>query len=172
MLVWIVVTSKPGQERRARMELENQAAAFGEGFDVYLPLALSMNRKRELVSRPFFPNYLFARVNLDTAAWRRIWSTYGVKGVLGVAERPAALADWVVERIKSQEEQGFIKMGLAAEQAKAMGFTPGQRVRVEGLSLEAVFVEAVDARRAEILLNLIGRDSRVTVDIRKLRSTE
>ena len=170
-LVWIVVVSKPGQERRAKRELEQQAADFGPGFEVYLPMKLAANRKRELVAGPFFPRYLFARVDLGVAAWRRIWSTYGVAGVLSQGERPVGVADWVVERVKAQEEQGFIKMGLAAERARALGFEKGQTVRVEGMALEAVFDELVDDKRAVIFLSLIGRDSRVTVDLSKLRST-
>ena len=48
--VWVVVVTKPGQERRARRELEQQ------GFEAYLPMNLSMNRKtREFVAMPFFP---------------------------------------------------------------------------------------------------------------------
>lgn len=169
-LVWIVVKTKLGQERRAKRELEQQADLFGEAFEAYLPMKLSMNRKREMVASPFFRSYLFARVDLRISHWKRIWSTYGVAGVLGSsAGYPHAVADWVIERIRAQEEAGYIRMGLEEEAADA-GFTRGAAVRLAGAPLEAVFEERVDEKRAAILVSLLGRDSRVTVDLAKLRS--
>lgn len=168
---WVVVVSKAGQERRARRELEQQAEVFGEGFEVYLPMKLSMNRKRELVAQPFFPRYLFAKMDLRTSSWRRIWSTYGVSGMLGGSgERPYGVADWVIERLRAQEEAGYIRMGLEEDAAKGPVFGAGEAVRVAGGVLEGVFVERVDEKRAAILVSLLGRDSRVTVDLAKLRA--
>lgn len=169
-LVWVVVVSKPGQERRAARELQQQAAEFGEAFEVYLPMKLSMNRRRELVASPFFPRYLFARMDLRLSSWKKIWATYGVSGLLGgSADRPFGLADWVIERLRAQEDAGFIRMGLEAD-AAACGFGGGDMVRVAGGVLEGVFLERVDEKRAAILVSLLGRDSRVTVDLAKLRS--
>lgn len=171
-LVWVVVVSKPFQERRAKRELEQQAAQFGEGFEVYLPMKLAATRKRELVAAPFFPRYLFARVDLRLNSWKRIWSTLGVHGLLGASvDRPFGVADWVIERLRDQEDAGFIRMGLLEEQASAYGLTKGMTVRVAGMPLEAVFVELVDERRALILVSLLGRDSTLTVDLAKVRAT-
>jgi len=163
-VVWIVVVSKPGQERRAKLQLEQQ------GFEIYLPMKLSMNRKRELVAAPFFPRYLFARVSLQVGDWKAIWSTLGVQGLLGTINRPYGVADSVVERIQAEEEDGYIKMGLEAEAGR---FKRGDGVRLAGSdALEGVFLEMVDEKRSVILVSLLGRDSRVTVDISKLRPTD
>jgi transcriptional antiterminator RfaH len=171
-LVWLVVVSKAGQEVRAKRELQQQRADFGQGFEVYLPMKVSANRKLELVSAPFFPRYLFVRVDLRLGSWKRIWSTYGVHAVLGCTPtRPYGVADWVIERMRQQEDAGFIRMGLKEERARGMGLTPGQAVRLAGSPLEMVFEELVDDRRATILVSLLGRDSRLTVDIAKLRPT-
>lgn len=170
-LVWIVVQAKPGQERRARVELMNQAEAFGDQFEVYLPLRLAADRKGVLKAAPFFGRYLFVRIELGIAAWRSIWSTYGVAGVLGSsAGRPYGVADWVIERIRAQEEAGYIRIGLEEEKAGRGDWREGEAVRVAGASLEAVFMERVDEKRGAILVSLLGRDSRVTVDLTKLRS--
>jgi transcription antitermination factor NusG len=104
--VWIVVVTKQGQERLARLRLEQQ------GFEVYLPMKLAQNRRRELVASPFFPKYLFARVTLAVDRWKSIYSTIGVAGVLGRGETPTGVKDEVVERIRAQEDAGFIRMGL------------------------------------------------------------
>jgi transcription antitermination factor NusG len=168
--VWIVVSCRQAQEVRARVELERQ------GFEVYLPMRLvsirrpgrQANGARDLLARPFLPGYLFCRVGLALGDWRRIWSTFGVKGLLGSEERPAAVRDWVVDRIRDQEEGGFIKLGLEADRP---AFDRGARVQLAGLDqVEGLFLEQIDERRASILVSLLGRDSRVTVDLAKLRS--
>jgi transcriptional antiterminator RfaH len=168
--VWVVVACRQAQEVRARVELERQ------GFDVYLPMRLASIRRqgryangaRDLVARPFLPGYLFVRTSLALGDWRRIWSTFGVKGLLGSEERPTAVRDWVVDRIREQEEGGFIKLGLVAD---APAFARGARVQLNGLDMvEGLFLEQIDERRASILVSLLGRDSRVTVDLAKLRS--
>lgn len=166
-LVWVVVVTKPGQERRARLELERQ------GFPVYLPMKLAMDRRPgragQLLASPFFPRYLFAQVSLAVGDWKKIWYTIGVQGLLGTNERPIGVKDTLVERIRAAEEDGFIKIGLEADGPR---FERHQRVVVEvgGVDIEGVFMERVDEKRASLLVSCLGRDSRFTVDLRKLRS--
>lgn len=161
--VWIVVVSNPGQERLARLNLDQQ------GFEPYLPMRLAMNRrKQELVAMPFFPRYLFARTGLAMSEWGKIWNTRGVHGVLGHGDRPIGVANMLIERIRAQEEGGYIKIGLEAD---APRFEPGERVvTTDEFGFEGVFQERVDEKRAMILVSFLGRDSRFTVDLRKLRS--
>lgn len=162
--VWVVVVSKPSQERRARYELDRQ------GFETYLPMRLSMNRKtRQLVAAPFFPRYLFARVSLDFGDWRKVWYTYGVHGLLGTSERPVGVADELVDRIRAQEEAGYIKVGL---EAQGQTFARGEPVRMDEWGIDGVFQELVDEKRALLLVSFLGRDSRFVVDLRKLRSAK
>lgn len=174
-LVWVVVVTKPNQERRAKRELEQQRDAFGEGFEVYLPMKLVEAKKRnglvgqsELIAGPFFPRYMFARVDMRMDSWKKIWSTVGVHGLLGTMQRPTCLADWVIERTKAQEDGGFIRIGLEED---AKGFVQGDRVRtLDDYGFEGVFLERVDEKRVVILVSCMGRDSRFTVDPRKLRA--
>jgi len=161
--IWVVVVAKPGQERRARRELEQQ------GFEAYLPMKVSMNRKtQQLVAMPFFPRYLFAKVSLEIGDWRKVWYTFGVQGLLGSADRPLGVRDALIDRIRAQEEDGFIKIGLEAQGPR---FDRGQRVQtLDEFGFEGVFQERVDDKRALILVSFLGRDSRFVVDLRKLRS--
>lgn len=165
-VVWIVVTSKPGQESRAKRELEQQ------GFETYLPMRLAETRKGEMRASPFFPRYLFAHVPSDMKSWRCIFSTFGVAGVLGCsAARAVGLTDAAIQKVRQQEEDGYIKIGLAEDQARK-GFGSGQRVREAGFGLEGAFHRAIDKDRAEILVEFMGHDSLFVVDLKTLRATE
>jgi transcriptional antiterminator RfaH len=165
--VWIVVNSRPHQEIVAMRELRNQ------GFEVYLPLRQYVNRKKVLVAAAFLPSYLFVHVTPYPQDWREIFSTRGVNGVLGCTpSRACGVQDRVVQRIRDQEEGGYIKMGLAEDQAPQR-YAPGDRVKVamgQHADVDALFLEHVDAKRALILVSLLGRDSNVRVDLRQIAS--
>lgn len=159
--VWIVVKAKPGQELRAKGELERQ------DFHCYLPMRLFENKAREMRATPLFPPYLFARVPLAVEAWKSIFSTYGVASVLGFSrERAFGVKDRLIDRIKAEEDGGYIRIGLAEDQAPP-SFAAGQRLVMDDVYC-AIFMEKVDARRGVILLSLFGRDSEVTVDLKRL----
>lgn len=171
-MAWIVVVSRTNQEFLAKRELEDQArkGKLGEGFEVYLPLRLSEWRG-VATPKPFLPNYLFARVSNRMGDWRGVMGTRGVRGVLGVtAQRAFGLQDRIVERIKAQEESGYVRLGLAPDRVERT-FEKGQAVKVDNL-VEALFLEKVDARRGLILYSFFnGRDSRRVVDLRRLSET-
>lgn len=163
--MWIVVVSKPGQERLAKENLGKQ------GFEPYLPMRLAFNVKRkEMVTMPFFPRYLFARTGLLMSDWGKIWNTRGVHGVLGQADRPIGVKDELIAQILMREESGYLKVGLESGTPK---FEPGERVvTIDEIGFEGIFEERIDERRAMILVSFLGRDSRFTVDLRKLRLAE
>ena len=156
-MVWIVVVTRPGQERRAAREIA------GLGFQVYLPMKLSENKRREIVASPFFPRYLFARVSLEIHGWKKIYSTLGVASVLGTGERPIAVRDSVIQRIIDAEDAGFHRIGLDS------GFASGDRIALSDMGLEAVFLERVDAKRVLILVKLLNQDHRLTVEIDRIK---
>jgi transcription antitermination factor NusG len=164
---WVVVTTKTGQELVAKANLMGQVETFGEGFEVYLPMRLFENARRETCSRPFLPGYLFAKVTALTTDWRALFSTRGVRGVLGVtSQRTLGLKDEVVERIRAREDAGFIRLGLEADGAPK-AFVRGQKVRWDDM-IDGMFMERVDRNRGLILVSLFGRDSPQLVDLRKL----
>lgn len=163
--VWVVVMTKPQQERLARLHLERK------GFEPYLPLRMGFDRKRQAITHaPFFPGYVFARTGLLVSEFAPIWHTEGVKGILGHSlERPIGVKDVLVDGIRAHEEAGFIKIGLEQDGPR---FERGQKVRADGYDIELFFMERVDAKRAMLLASFLGRDSRFVVDIRKLRATD
>jgi len=69
---WYAVHTHPREEFKALSHLRRQ------GYDVYLPRhakVIRHARKSEKVARPFFPRYLFVKLNLAVDSWRAIRST-------------------------------------------------------------------------------------------------
>lgn len=135
---WFVILSKPQQEWRASIELAQQH------FVVYLPL---------WSSKPYFPGYLFVRMDRDTAPWGKIRSTRGCIDLLKSGHLPSPVPDDVMEAIKSrptapQEDQDGVPV-----------FTRNQVVRIidgNGEGLEGLFVKE-KRKRVTALLEIMGR---------------
>src|SRR6516164_10816781 len=72
---WYAVHTQPNRESRAKNQLENQA------YEVFLPRRLkTIRHARRLtnVAAPFFPRYLFIRLDLTQQGWRSVNGTFGV----------------------------------------------------------------------------------------------
>lgn len=155
---WYVVNTKPHEEMRASYHLARQ------GYRVYLPRYAKTRRrarKVDIVARPLFPRYLFVALDLALDRWRCIQSTFGVIGLVMLAEQPAPLPSGVLEAIRAREtEQGHVSLGLAA------GLAVGSKVRlIDGMFADhgGVLDRIADERRVAVLVQLLGRQVRVFV---------
>ncbi|MCZ8195021.1 transcription termination/antitermination NusG family protein [Brevundimonas sp.] len=164
---WYLAMIKKGQERLAKENLERQ------GFEVYLPMHRpSMRTLRDgrlPAPRPFLPGYLFVSLDLVSAPWRKLLSTYGVRDVhmtgAGEARRPRAIPGRWIERLQAREDEHGL---IVPDEPKAPApFAKGERVlaHVCGVDVDALFCEPVDAKRVVILASLLGRESRVEVSL-------
>jgi transcriptional antiterminator RfaH len=131
---------------------------------VYLPRhakVIRHARKSEKVARPFFPRYLFVKLDLAVDSWRAIRSTVGVSDIVCFSERPAPLPAGVIETLRRQENaQGLIEYAGSS-------LKPGDSVVV----LSGPFAHQLgqcsnvsDNERVAILLDLLGRKVRVVLD--------
>jgi transcriptional antiterminator RfaH len=162
---WCVCKTKAQQEKLALENVERQA------FEAYLPMAaIEVRRKGQptmVVSRPFIPSYLFVRIDLSDGRWRKLYNTRGLTGVLGGEARPSLMNDRaaaMVEDIRAREEDGFIRI---TPPDPTCTFRPGDKV-TWARAMECVFHDVVDARRARIIVTLLGTDSLQTVDLAAL----
>lgn len=162
MKSWFVVRAKTGIEDRAAGHLCNQ------GFEVYLPRyrkQVRHARKTQTVLRPVFPGYLFVRIDLEQQRWRAINGTVGVISLVGFGGSPSPLSDAIIDAIRASEDKtGAITISL-------QGLQKGDRVRVrEGAFADhmALLEEVCDAKRVILLLDLMGREVRVTSPIENL----
>lgn len=156
---WFVVRTKAHAESKALHHLERQ------GFKTYLPRYLKRRRharRLDFVAAPFFPRYLFVAVDVASQRWRTIQSTIGVSCLVCNGENPAIVPDDIIFRIRTQEdERGFVQ--LNARKA----FARGDKIRiVEGIFSDCMglFEQAADSERIAVLLDLLGRKVRVSLD--------
>ncbi|HWP27395.1 MAG TPA: transcriptional activator RfaH [Xanthobacteraceae bacterium] len=155
---WYVVQTQPHCETKAKIHLGRQ------GFVTYLPRYLRQRRharRCEIVPRPLFPNYLFVAFDIARDRWRSIHSTVGVNHLVMAGEEPAPVPDGVVEEIRGREgRDGYVVLGLPA------GAKIGGQVRlIDGIFADTrgILERIVDTQRVAILLQLLGREVRVSV---------
>lgn len=154
--LWFVVQTKPGNEHRVETNLFNQE------IEVFLPLLETFqysNGKMVQKIKPLFPNYLFAKLDIDVHYYKVKW-TRGVSKILGNGDGPISISGKVVETIK--ERTGKDNLVKLEEEWKE-----GDQVRINSgpfKNLVGVFQKKMsDNGRVRILLNLIGVDVPVQI---------
>ncbi len=159
---WFVVQTKPGGEQRVERNLSNQ------GIEVFLPMYASfqpsMGRLVQSI-KPLFPNYLFARLDLDLHYHKVRW-TRGVNKILGNGIQPLPVSYKVVEAIKDRCREGNL---VTLEE----DWKEGDLVEIRSgilKNLIGVFQKKIsDQGRVRILLNLIGIEVPVQISKWQLR---
>lgn len=155
---WYVVQTQPNAEIKALIHLGRQ------GFATFLPRYLKRRRharRVETVAAPLFPRYLFVTIDMSRQRWRSIYSTVGVARLVSSGDTPTAVADEVIALLKQREDPaGFVKL-------ERPRFRVGEKIRV----VDGVFTDCLglyegmsDRDRVTILLDLLGRKVRVSVD--------
>jgi transcriptional antiterminator RfaH len=154
-----VVQTQPRAEIRAAAHLARQ------GFESYLPRYLKRRRHArqiETVAAPLFPRYMFVTVDLAVQRWRAISSTIGVSHLVCQGEAPAPVSCDIIEGLRAREdERGFVRLD------RRPPFAPGDRIRILDGAFSAclgLFEGMADRERVSILLDLLGRKVRVTLD--------
>jgi len=154
--LWYVVHAKPGNEERVKTNLLNQEIR------PYLPLIkicqYSGGRMVERI-KPLFPNYLFAKLDLEIHYYRVKW-TRGVNKILGSGAGPIPISERVIQTI--QEREGKDKVIELVDE-----FKEGDVVQVTSgpfKDLMGIFKRDMSSRgRVKILLSLVGVDIPVQI---------
>jgi transcriptional antiterminator RfaH len=156
---WYVVQTQVNGEAKAAQNLLRQ------GYEIYLPRYLKRRRharKVDFTAKPLFPRYMFVAIDMATQRWRSIQSTFGVSRLVTNGDDPVPVPGDVLGLLKAREDSdGFIQMDRRPR------FSQGERVRVllgpfsDNLGL---FDGMGDRDRVAILLDLLGRKVRVSID--------
>ena len=149
---------------QARQEMLALQHLLDQRFEAYLPCFKKVRhhaRKVDEVLAPLFPRYLFVGIDLAIDPWRSINGTRGVAYLLTNAGQPLWIPNTIVEDLKAQEDaNGVVPISILDR------FAPGDQVRVKEGAFEgqtAVFEQWTDCARVALLLNFLGRQTRVTL---------
>lgn len=153
---WYLVHCKPRQENRAQENLENQLI---NSFFPTFSLEKIIRGKRCPVEEALFPGYLFVELPINGELWSKIRSTRGVRDFVKFAGIPAKISDELLQQLKVIDEE-------VVEKAESNTPKMGERIRITSgpfKDLEGVFEIADGEQRSIVLLNLLGKQSKLGV---------
>jgi transcriptional antiterminator RfaH len=149
--LWYVIHTKPGNEHRAENNLSNQ------GIEIFLPLIESQQyccgRMLKKI-KPLFPNYLFARLDIELHYYKVKW-TRGVSKILGNGNEPLPVSERVIQKIREKMgKDNFVKLEEEWKEGDIVQITSGPFRELMGIFQKKIS----DKGRIRILLSLIGVD--------------
>jgi len=153
---WFVIHTKPRDEHRVKNHFG------GMEIETLLPLCENFRYSRGKMSRvimALFPNYLFAKLDLERHYYKVKW-TRGVNRILGIGNEPTPISEVVIQMIKD-------RMGDDDTVELLEDLKPGDLVQITSGPLKdfiGVFQKGLSSqKRVKILLNLIGVEAPVQI---------
>ncbi|MDH3280381.1 MAG: transcription/translation regulatory transformer protein RfaH [Gammaproteobacteria bacterium] len=159
---WYLIYAKPRQEELAKVNLERQ------GYETYLPLMRTPRRRlgrRVIRIEPMFPRYLFIRLDKIHDNWAPIRSTFGVSKLVRFGSEPTPVPDDLIEALQTRDDKSGIQDRPLHE------FKQGEAVRIEEgpfMGYQGIFLAKSSRERVIVLLNIVGKYAKATVDVAKL----
>jgi transcriptional antiterminator RfaH len=147
--LWYVIQTKPANEQRVEAHLINQ------GMEVFLPLLKTIafcSGKMVPRIKSLFPNYLFARLDLQRQYYKVKW-TRGVSKILGTGDGPVAISEKVIQAIRGRTAgNNLISLEEEWNEGDILQITSGPFRELKGVFQNRMS----DQGRVRILLSLIG----------------
>lgn len=157
---WFVARTKTGGEVRAAVAVANC------GFEVFLPVHLvarSHAGKREQVSRPLYPRYLFVRFDAGKEAHGCINNCRGVanRGLIVDANGlPMHIPDPIIARIRGDEAARLAKAGEITT-----GYQPGDTFEiVRGNADITVAYLGEEKGTVMVIMTMLGKGNILPLD--------
>jgi transcriptional antiterminator RfaH len=157
---WFALYTKPHKEYLVRDLLTARKV------EVYLPeVAVRTKRRDRRAKRPFFPHYLFARLDLQDGMMANLRWTPGLRCIVSTGGRPVSVPDGVVQEIRRH-------LANREQVEPEDRFRQGEVVRVysgpfEGL--DAVFDRRLSAQgRVRVFLEWMSRRVAAELDVEDL----
>lgn len=153
---WLVVNTKTNSEKKAFENLKRQ------NFNVFFPKIkkqLNLTHKHKIVLKPLFPGYLFVEFN-NKYNWLKINSTYGVSKIVQFGERPLYIPIEFLKDLKKKCDQNDICNNQIFLQK-------GDKIKINkenGSPIDAIFEEFVDLKRSFVLITILNRELRTSVE--------
>jgi len=165
---WYLLATKPREDERAQLHLENQ------GYRIFRPQVRKFRIKKGKqvpVEEPLFPRYIFIHLDEVVSNWSRIRSTRGVSQLVRFAEMPAIVPERVVKTLKSRcDEKGVIDL---TEETPHV-YASGDEIEITDGSfrgITAIIKEQTGEDRVLLLLDLLGKTRELELPLDQIRST-
>lgn len=158
MSKWYVVQTKPRQESVAMENLQRQ------GYYCYCPMTEVERRQRGrwvCIREPLFPRYIFIQLEEGRDNFSPVRSTFGVAKLVSFGNEPATISETLVSAIREQEN------AMQKKNNTADIWSPGTRLQItEGplAGVHAIFQEKNGTDRVVVLLSLLGKEIRTSIE--------
>ncbi|MFV8819137.1 transcription/translation regulatory transformer protein RfaH [Haliea sp. E17] len=166
MKQWYAVQTKPRQEHVARENLQRQ------DYTTYLPMIRQRKQRRQRwtqVSEPLFPRYLFIHADAGQQSLAPVRSTLGVIALVRFGQLLRPVPDAVIHYLRQAEN------AEAGERVDdSWPHRPGDPVQVLAgafAGLTGIFQHPVGEERAILLLELLGRQTPIAIELDALGAT-
>jgi len=149
---WFAVNSHPNKEDTLFRAMQ------GQGLEVFFPcIKVHPVNPRSRKFRPYFPGYLFVRVDLEEAGMSVLqWMPHS-KGLVSYGGEPAIVPDRLIHAIHKRMEE-ISQTGGGVQP----GLTTGDTVTIESgpfEGYEAIFdLQISGSERVRVLLNLLNKN--------------
>ena len=160
---WFLAQVKPNCASIADKNLRRQ------GFKTFLPLeeeTRQRNGKFVTAMRPLFPGYIFVAFDAARGFWRSVNSTYGITRLVSLGKEPTAVTEDLVSQLMSRcDATGKLLPPKLLKPGDQVTMTQGPFT-----NFVAEVEKITPDRRAWVLMEIMGVQTRVTVDAGHLRT--
>ena len=160
---WFLAQVKPNCASIADKNLKRQ------GFKTFLPLeeeTRQRNGKFVTAMRPLFPGYIFVAFDAARGFWRSVNSTYGITRLVSLGKEPTAVPEDLVSQLMSRcDATGKLLPPKLLKPGDQVTLTQGPFT-----NFVAEVEKITPDRRAWVLMEIMGVQTRVTVDAGHLRT--
>ncbi|MFQ5859547.1 MAG: transcription termination/antitermination protein NusG [Anaerolineae bacterium] len=155
MEAWYALFTKP------RCEQQVGEILSAKGIETYVPI-IQVRRRGRNVERPFFPRYMFIRVDFDQVGLSEVRWTPGLTDIVSFGGGPTRVPQAIIRRLKKRLHE--LNSG-----GTYSPFKHGDKVRIKSGPLrdfEAVFdAHLSSADRVRVLVNVLGNLTRTEIDV-------
>lgn len=160
---WFLAQLKPNSASIADKNLKRQ------GFKTFLPMQEgTQQRSGKFVTtmRPLFPGYIFVAFDVAHGFWRDVNSTYGITRLVAFGKEPTAVPrDLVSQLMLRCDNDGKLRPAKVLKPGDQVALTSGPFV-----NFVAEVEKIAPNCRVWVLMDIMGRQSRVSVGTNQLRA--
>lgn len=158
MKQWYTLHTKANSEYQVAMVLE------ALGVETYVPEVTVTDKRYGQQTKPFFPNYLFAKIDFEYIALSLVRWTPGLRRIVSVDGIPVSIPNDVIAIISQNLDKYQMTVSTYAHT-----FQSGEPVRIVSGPFQdmlAIFDRRSSSEtRVQVLLNVLGRVNKLCIGI-------